>query len=92
MSSELWSKSESAYQLANDLELVTLNLGEKGDILAPVQTRAKSIGIELLPRLPLTIPFYRKGWFSFEIGKVFDSWVGKKAFKYYSARPGWIED
>ena len=92
ISSDLWPILESAYRIARDLEVVTVDLKSKGDPLASTAAKAKSEGIELLPRLPLTTQFYRKGWFAFEVGKVFDSWVGKKAFKYYSVRPGWIED
>ena len=92
ISSDLWPKSDVYSRLARDLELVPVDLSTKADPLASVQAKAKSEGIELLPRLPLTTAFYRKGWFAFEVGKVFDSWVGKKAFKYYSVRPGWIED
>jgi hypothetical protein len=44
-----------------------------------------------MPRLPLTPRLYRLGWFSFEVGKVLDSWVDRKAFNAYKGRPGWLE-
>jgi hypothetical protein len=46
--------------------------------------------MELMSRLPLLPLQYRKGWFTFEVGKVFDAWVDRNAFRFYRDRPGWL--
>ncbi|MCX6645223.1 MAG: hypothetical protein NTY09_02520 [bacterium] len=53
---------------------------------------AESIGLQIKPRLPLIPGFYAKGWYSFEIGKVLDSWTDRKVFHDYRDRAEWLED
>jgi hypothetical protein len=60
------------------------------DEIGKASKEADKLGIGLKQRMPITLDFYRKGWFAFEIGKVLDSWIGKKQFRYYANRPGWL--
>jgi hypothetical protein len=95
ISPKFWVESVQAGIIADDLGGIAINLAPSTpDLMACVDGALTPLsltpGIVLIPRLPLLISFYRKGWFSFEVGKALDSWVDKKAFKYYSERPGWL--
>jgi hypothetical protein len=95
ISQKFWVESVQAGIVADDLGGIAINLTPSASdpatcidgALTPLYLTP---GIVFVPRLPLLISFYRKGWFSFEVGKALDSWVDKKAFKYYSERPGWL--
>jgi len=52
-----------------------------------VEYIAKNSGLPLVPRLPLTINFYKRSWFAINVGKVLSKWAERKAFKPYMERP-----
>ena len=97
-SPELWIKHREIRDIAGDLGLVSIDR-EKSSIeefvsveLKKASDFAESIGLAVFPRLPLVPRFYFKGWHSFDVGKVLDSWVDRKIFNRYRNRPGWLED
>jgi hypothetical protein len=93
---DIWMASESARLIAKDLGGVTVTADDLAQetsypgVIGRVHTFAGSIGMELMSRLPLLPLQYRKGWFTFEVGKVFDAWVDRNAFRFYRDRPGWL--
>jgi hypothetical protein len=94
-SPKIWNEIEMIRDLADDLSMLEVEIDPNdsksqdcaSDALKPLTGVPD---LDFVPRLPLLKTYYRKGWFSFEVGKVLDSWVGKKAFKYYSERPAWL--
>jgi hypothetical protein len=95
VSPEIWNEFDSFRTTVDDLGLLKVDIDfEKPgpqDCATEVLKLLSGIpDLDLTPRLPLLQLFYRKRWFSFEVGKVMDSWVDKKTFKYYAERPGWL--
>lgn len=92
----LWARRSHLRDIASDLGTVVVHREEEGrsdsDPLSAVEYLAKSIGVKVVPRLPITLSYYRKGWYSFEVGKALDAWVDRRIFRGYSERPGWLED
>jgi hypothetical protein len=97
VSAEVWAQWKAVREVSNDLGGVAFEMDpdsgktSSGE-LALVQGEIDGGVGRLVPRLPLLVPFYRKGWFTFEVGKVLDTWVDRNAFRYYSRRPGWLEE
>jgi hypothetical protein len=93
----LWVRKSSVRKITSDLGSVVVWKDDEDrepepDPLGAVEYLAKSMGAEVIPRLPLTPAFYRKGWYSFEVGKALDAWVERRAFRAYAERPGWLEE
>ncbi len=94
---DLWTKWEAIRRISRDLGGVIFPACEKEDVssyadpVSAVKYVAKTLRISVVPRLPLTPRLYRLGWFSFEVGKVLDAWVDRKAYRPYAERPGWLE-
>lgn len=94
----IWVNYSSMRRVAGDLGIHPIDVRESaGDAfqsneLKGAEYLAKQMGLPMTPRLPLVPRFYRKGWYSFEVGKVLDSWVDRKLFRDYRERPGWLED
>jgi FO synthase subunit 1 len=40
-------------------------------------------GVALIPRLPIYKQFYKKRWFSDQVGAVISTWVKRREFQYY---------
>lgn len=97
VSAEVWAQWKAVREVSNDLGGVAFEMDpdsgktSSGE-LALVQGEIDGGVGRLVPRLPLLVPFYRKGWFTFEVGKVLDTWVDRNAFRYYSSRPEWLEE
>jgi hypothetical protein len=97
VSAELWANWAPVREVSNDLGGIAFRVDQDSgkvtsDELVQVQSAADGNVGRVVPRLPLLIPFYRKGWFTFEVGKVLDAWIDRTAFRYYRRRPGWLED
>ncbi len=94
----LWINNSPIRAIANDLGIIAVDTSEQGGAvyqsadLKGAEYLAGKLGIQVVPRLPLLPRYYAKGWFSFEVGKVLDSWTGRKAFLAYRNRPDWLED
>lgn len=94
----LWVNYSDIRSIAGDLGIHPIDVMESsGDTFHSTDLKgasyiAKQIGLPVIPRLPLVPGFYRKGWYSFEVGKVLDAWVDRKLFRDYKERPGWLED
>ncbi len=94
----LWVGSSSVRSLTGDLGLIEVDMEEsteqeyRSNDLKEASRVADRFGMPVMPRLPLTARFYRKGWYAFEVGKVLDGWVDRRAFRPYRERPGWLED
>lgn len=94
----LWMGAEALRNLASDLGIIPFSVDPGGEILVEknpvgsIKYFGDSAGLEIAPRLPLIRKFYRKGFYSFEVGKVLDSWVDRTAYRDYSERPVWLED
>ena len=98
MNPRLWMAKAQRREIAADLGIISVKLTESGEIgvnsnpIGSIQYFAKSNGMTLVPRLPLTFRLYGKGFYSFEVGKVLDLWVNRSAYHNYSKRPEWLED
>lgn len=98
VSPSLWVNYSDMRLIAGDLGIHPIDVMESsGDTfhsgeLKGASYMAKQIGLPVMPRLPLVPRFYRKGWYSFEVGKVLDSWVDRRLFRDYKERPDWLED
>ena len=94
---KLWTARESVRKISRDLGSVIYPSSEIEDSssymdpLGPDSSIGKKLGVEVLPRLPLTPRLYRLGWHSFDVGKVLDAWIDRKAYERYRIRPGWLE-
>jgi hypothetical protein len=98
VSPSIWVECSSLRIVASDLGLVIIEPGvSQVEKQFPVDLKgadkiASDMSLPLAPRLPLIPRFYRKGWYSFEIGKILDYWTGRNIFRAYRDRPGWLED
>jgi len=94
----IWVNYSSLRSVASDLGLVPVDITrseEDGGYrveLNGADSYASGMGLPVLPRLPLIPRYYRKGWYSFEIGKILDKWIDRTTFRAYRDRPGWLED
>jgi hypothetical protein len=95
VSPELWIKYEIFKTRIKDIGIVTVKVSIEDEGIDPmkgVMDKVMAMGIVPLLRMPLLPGFYRKGWFSFEVGKVLDSWADRKIFNYYRDRLAWLEE
>jgi len=56
----------------------------------PLFAFAQKEGLAIERALPVSYPYYRKGWYSFEVGKVLDSWADRSSFRYYKEPYAWL--
>jgi len=98
LASSLWVNRSSLRSVTGDLGLMAIEVEEssgeafRSSSLKAAEYVARQLGMAVVARLPLTPRSYRKGWYTFEVGKVFDSWVDRRAYNAYRDRPGWLED
>jgi len=98
ISPQIWINNSNLRVHASDFGLCLIDRLDSGlsqyssGELGAVDQILRQEGREKVARLPLVPAYYRKGWFSFEVGKVLDSWTDRRAFNEYKERPGWLED
>ncbi|MFH1676752.1 MAG: hypothetical protein ABIC40_06970, partial [bacterium] len=97
VSPELWISRVGLRESSNDLGCVAVFKNNEFEPVTDSPGKTDSLfsfalkeGIQIERLLPVSYSYYRKGWYSFEVGKVLDSWVDHKPFQYYKEPYAWL--